>query len=62
MYLARTLINGSNHYSIRQSFFDESADIFRYRTLFDLDVNRSEYVHLINDEFSYFSSVLEKNK
>ncbi len=61
MYLARTLINGSNHYSIRQSFFDDSADIFRYRTLFDLGVNPSKYVHLIDDEFCYFSSELESD-
>jgi len=61
MYLARTLINGSNHYSIRQSFFDESADIFRYRTLFDLGVNPTNYVHLIDDEFCYFSSKLESD-
>ncbi len=61
MYLARTLINGSNHYSIRQSFFDKSAEIYRYRTLFDLGANPSEYVHLIDDEFCYFSSDLESN-
>lgn len=59
MYLAKTLIKGVEHYSIRQSFFDETAAGYRYRTIFDLGTNPSHFVHLIDEEFCYFSEELE---
>ncbi len=60
MYLARTVANSIYQYSIRQSFMDEKSNNYTYRTLFDLGTNPSSFVHLIDEEFCFFSSELEK--
>jgi len=60
MYLAWNTINGVSHYLIRQSFFDELNDNYSYRTIFNLGVNPSHFIHLIDEEFCYFSDELEE--
>ena len=59
MYLAPITRSGMTRYEIRQSYFSEHTQDFRYRTVFDLGRDPGHYLEKLSDDVCFFSSELE---
>lgn len=60
MYLSQTNIGIKSKYSIRKSLYDDVADGYTYREIFDLGERPADYVEKLADHVFCFSEKLEE--